>query len=596
MRESLAGPQASVLECRIQVKDGASARRLGEVLTRAPPILLERQAPDFSSCRYLDRVRVRDDPSPKAMPTAYPFGEATKIRGPASGPQPVRLLVYDEDEDEDVDVDEAEGALHLVRTREVATQFCGNDASIQTALYVPTTMGAAHPAFKAMTDATDAAMNSLDPASFLEQPPPPPPTPYMYGYPPQPYMMMPPPQVSPTVMKEARADFDRMLRDQQKLHDMLASVRKDLEKAHADVMNAVPQTAMPPAASVIKEPRPPDLPYWKAYMDVDPSLSERRRASSPSTTSRAKRRWAQARRRRGAEARGDMEMVASAPIAYRGLVDVRAAQCDGMADRVDARRARRHVSYINPAFAAWSLLSKWLICRSALSRRQSPRCRFQSAFWQSWVEMGFVSMRRGDGDRHHRRRCEDSGDAATYGRAVHDGPAPRAGLEGHAVRRSSAVAALAAAARGGVAKIIWAPWRRRPRDGHHAGEVSVKKPHKGVEGPRPHPPLMQVVRGRWARRKPMTHAEGLRRVEEVLPRALRERLGARELRLGDPRTRGATSASRFGPPWKEAQVAPRRPDAQAQVECIGDRPAARCARCTAGRTGEASCGFWGPSP
>ena len=273
VRESLAGPQASVLECRIQVKDGASARRLGEVLTRAPPILLERQAPDFSSCRYLDRVRVRDDPSPKAMPTAYPFGEATKIRGPASGPQPVRLLVYDEDEDEDVDVDEAEGALHLVRTREVATQFCGNDASIQTA-YVPTTMGAAHPAFKAMTEATDAAMNSLDPASFLEQPPPPPPQPYMYGYPPQPYMMMPPPQVSPTVMKEARADFDRMLRDQQKLHDMLASVRQDLEKAHADVMKAVPQTAMPPAASVIKEPRPPDLPYWKAYMDVDPSLSE----------------------------------------------------------------------------------------------------------------------------------------------------------------------------------------------------------------------------------------------------------------------------------------------------------------------------------
>ena len=135
-------------------------------------------------------------------------------------------------------------------------------------------MGAAHPAFKAMTRATDAAMNSLDPASFLEQPPPPPPQPYMYGYPPQPYMMMPPPQVSPTVMKEARADFDRMLRDQQKLHDMLASVRQDLEKAHADVMKAVPQTAMPPAASVIKEPRPPDLPYWKAYMDVDPSLSE----------------------------------------------------------------------------------------------------------------------------------------------------------------------------------------------------------------------------------------------------------------------------------------------------------------------------------
>ena len=91
-----------------------------------------------------------------------------------------------------MDVDEAEGALHLVRTREVATQFCGNDASIQTA-YVPTTMGAAHPAFKAMTEATDAAMNSLDPASFLEQPPPPPPQPYMYGYPPQPYMMMPPP-------------------------------------------------------------------------------------------------------------------------------------------------------------------------------------------------------------------------------------------------------------------------------------------------------------------------------------------------------------------------------------------------------------------
>ena len=135
-------------------------------------------------------------------------------------------------------------------------------------------MGTAHPAFKAMTEATDAAMNSLDPASFLEQPPPPPPQPYMYGYPPQPYMMMPPPQVSPTVMKEARADFDRMLKDQQKLHDMLASVRKDLEKAHADVMNAVPQASMPPAASVIKEPRPPDLPYWKAYMDVDPSLSE----------------------------------------------------------------------------------------------------------------------------------------------------------------------------------------------------------------------------------------------------------------------------------------------------------------------------------
>ena len=119
---------------------------------------------------------------------------------------------------------------------------------------------------------SDAALDSLDP-SLLNQPPPPP-MPYMYGYPPQPYMMMPPPQVSPTVMKEARADFDRMLRDQQKLHDMLASVRKDLEKAHADVMNAVPQTAMPPAASVIKEPRPPDLPYWKAYMDVDPSLSE----------------------------------------------------------------------------------------------------------------------------------------------------------------------------------------------------------------------------------------------------------------------------------------------------------------------------------
>ena len=134
-------------------------------------------------------------------------------------------------------------------------------------------MGAAHPAFKAMTRATDAAMNSLDPASFLEQPPPPPPQPYMYGYPPQPYMMMPPPQVSPTVMKEARADFDRMLRDQQKLHDMLASVRQDLEKAHADVMNAVPQ-AIPPAAASIKQTRPPDLPYWKAYMDVDPSLSE----------------------------------------------------------------------------------------------------------------------------------------------------------------------------------------------------------------------------------------------------------------------------------------------------------------------------------
>ena len=141
---------------------------------------------------------------------------------------------------------------------------------------VPETMGAAHPAFKAVkavTEATDAALDSLSP-SFLEQPPPPPPQPYMYGYPPQPYMMMPPPQVSPTVMKEARADFDRMLRDQQKLHDMLASVRQDLEKAHADVMNAVPQASMPPAASVIKEPRPPDLPYWKAYMDVDPSLSE----------------------------------------------------------------------------------------------------------------------------------------------------------------------------------------------------------------------------------------------------------------------------------------------------------------------------------
>ena len=205
------------------------------------------------------------------MPTAYPFGEATKIRGPASGPQPVRLLVYDEDEDEDVDVDEAEGALHLVRTREVATQFCGNDAAIQTA-YVPTTMGAAHPAFKGLTEATDAALDSLDP-SLLEQPPPPPQMPF-YGYPPYGNMMMPPPQVSPTVMKEARADFDRMLRDQQKLHDMLASVRQDLEKAHADVMNAVPQASMPPAAASIKQTRPPDLPYWKAYMDVDPSLSE----------------------------------------------------------------------------------------------------------------------------------------------------------------------------------------------------------------------------------------------------------------------------------------------------------------------------------
>ena len=160
----------------------------------------------------------------------------------------------------------------MVRTREVATQFCGNDASIQTA-YVPETMGAAHPAFKAVkavTEATDAALDSLDP-SLLNQPPPPP---QYYGYPPQPYMMMPPPQVSPTVMKEARADFDRMLRDQQKLHDMLASVRQDLEKAHADVMKAVPQTAMPPAAASIKQTRPPDLPYWKAYMDVDPSLSE----------------------------------------------------------------------------------------------------------------------------------------------------------------------------------------------------------------------------------------------------------------------------------------------------------------------------------
>ena len=58
------------------------------------------------------------------------------------------------------------------------------------------------------------------------------------------------------------------------LKTQLVARRKDLEKAHADVMNAVPQASIPPAASVIKEPRPPDLPYWKAYMDVDPSLSE----------------------------------------------------------------------------------------------------------------------------------------------------------------------------------------------------------------------------------------------------------------------------------------------------------------------------------
>ena len=81
----------------------------------------------------------------------------------------MRLLVYDEDEDEDVDVDEAEGALHLVRTREVATQFCGNDASIQTA-YVPTPRWAPriprsrdHGRRDAFKEATDAAIDSLDP-------------------------------------------------------------------------------------------------------------------------------------------------------------------------------------------------------------------------------------------------------------------------------------------------------------------------------------------------------------------------------------------------------------------------------------------------
>jgi len=269
-RESLAGPQSSVLECRINVKDGASARRLGEVLVKAPPILLRRDAPDFSSCRYLDRVRVRDDPRPGSVPTAYPFGEATKIRGPASGAQPVRLLVYDEGEDENEDVDEAQGALQLVRTREVATQFGGNDASIQTA-YVPTAMRNAAPAYAAAATTPDAALHELGGAGLFDAPPPPLPYAFApYGYPQYGVAPVPPPMV-----REARAEFDQMLNDQRKLHDMLAQVRTELKKAHADVMAAVPTPALGTAALLEGQPRPPDLPVWKAFMDVDPALTER---------------------------------------------------------------------------------------------------------------------------------------------------------------------------------------------------------------------------------------------------------------------------------------------------------------------------------
>ena len=88
MREWLAGPQAAVLECRIQVKDGASAR-LGEVLTRAA-ILLRRSAGLFV-LRSLDRVRVGTTVT-ESDAHGHPFSEATKIRGPASGPQPTGYL------------------------------------------------------------------------------------------------------------------------------------------------------------------------------------------------------------------------------------------------------------------------------------------------------------------------------------------------------------------------------------------------------------------------------------------------------------------------------------------------------------------------
>ena len=158
-------------------------------------------------------------------------------------------------------------------------------------------------------------------------------------------MMMPLLKCLP-VMKEARADFDRMLRDQQKLHT-LASVRKDLEKAHADVMNAVPQTAMPPAA-VIKERGRRTCPTGR-HMDVDPSLSERRRASSPSTTSANRwRTWDGPVGAEEAKAGGPREWRDRRRLVHarrrRGLVDVRAAQARGgvFTRPQTAARARRH--------------------------------------------------------------------------------------------------------------------------------------------------------------------------------------------------------------------------------------------------------------
>ena len=129
-RESLQS-EGSVLETRVAVRDSDVARALGAALARAPALFTQGNDVRFDQSDYLGAVGVSDG-GPVFF---YQFLEEKKA---AAGPRVDRVLV-DSSTGDDVDNDADARALResgLSRSREVATQFCGNHAGVQADLEV----------------------------------------------------------------------------------------------------------------------------------------------------------------------------------------------------------------------------------------------------------------------------------------------------------------------------------------------------------------------------------------------------------------------------------------------------------------------------
>lgn len=134
-RQSLQG-DGCILETRVGVRDSGVARALGATISRAPPLLVSGDEAKFGDAQYLAVILVSDGNGSTSV-VQYQMAQSEKriAAAASSAAKPrVRSSTGDADEEQCANCDHDDG---FVRTREVATQCCGNHAGVQADLRVP---------------------------------------------------------------------------------------------------------------------------------------------------------------------------------------------------------------------------------------------------------------------------------------------------------------------------------------------------------------------------------------------------------------------------------------------------------------------------